>query len=192
MSTRTWMAGLALLTALGSGWAPEARATSITPVSIEEMTDLSELVVRGVITEVWTEADESGRIWTRAQLEISQSFKGDAPEGLILSELGGVHHNDYSVIPSAARFSPGEEGLFFLETSKTGRVRTIGMFQGKFTVRIDPDSGQEMLVRFSPPQDMVYDHRFIPTPDPANRVYVDDIVQRVLDRVELSAAQGEK
>ncbi len=192
MSTRNRIAGLALLTALGIGWAPSARATSITPVSIEEMTDLSDYVVRGVITEVWTEADERGRIWTRAQLEISQSYKGEAPEGLILSQLGGVHHNDYSVMPSAARFSPGEEGLFFLETSRSGRVRTIGMFQGKFTVRIDPDNGQEILVRFTVPQDMVYDHRFIPTPPPEDRVYADDIVQRVLDEVALSNAQGEE
>ena len=183
------LGGLALLIALGTVATPEVHATSMNKATVEDLTDSAHMVVRGVITEVWTETDDNGRIWTRAQLEVSHQYKGDAGAGLIVSQLGGVHHNDFSLVPGSARFSIGEEGLFFLERLGSGSVVTTGKFQGKFTVRIDPDNGREMLVRFLAPQDTVYDHRFIPHPPLDERVYMDDIEQRVLSRLETTAVE---
>ena len=182
------LGGLALLIALGTTATQEAHATSMIRATVEDLTDAAHYIVRGTVTEVWTETDANGRIWTRAQLEVSHQYKGEAGEGLIISQLGGVHHNDFSLIEGSARFSVGEEGLFFLERLGSGNVVTSGKFQGKFTVRIDPDNGQEMLVRFLAPQDMVYDHRFIPHPAPEDRVYFDDIEQRVMTRLEVAQA----
>jgi len=187
------LGGLALLLALGTTATHEAHATSMNRATVEDLTDAAHMVVRGVITEVWSETDSNGRIWTRAQLEVSHQYKGASVDGVIVSQLGGVHHNDFSIVPGSARFSVGEEGLFFLETLGSGNTVTSGKFQGKFTVRIDPDNGREILVRFLAPQDMVYDHRFIPHPPPEDRVYMDDIEQRVLNRLETAALdKGDK
>lgn len=155
-----------LLLALGLAAPQAAQATTLTSLSVEQMTDASDLVVRGVVTEVWAEKDANGRIWTRAQIEVNDVLKG-APgtRSVVVDQLGGVLNNEYQVVHSATRFSVGEDAFFFLEHLQSGRTVTTGMFQGKFTVRIDPASGHEMIVRFANRQDQWYDHRFIPHPE---------------------------
>ena len=183
MFKRPWHLGLLALLSVGLP-SEDAQATTLTPLTVEQMTDASDLIVRGVITEIWTEMDDRGYVWTRIQLEVTQDFKGESDDAIVIDQLGGVHHNDYLVMPSAPRFSVGEEGVFFLEHLGNGRTTTVGMFQGKYTVRIDPDSGREMLVRYLVRQDLPYDHRFIPHPAAADRIFFDDVEQQVLDRVE--------
>jgi len=192
MSTPRWIGGLGLLLAIGLGAGPiegissTAHATSLVELSVAQLTDASELIVRGTITEVWAERDDRGRIWTRAQVEITEPLKGDAGDSIIVDQIGGVLHEDAMLVGAAARFSPGEDAIFFLEAQGNGpRFVPVGMFQGKYTVRIDPDSGQEMLVRWALRQDRPYDHRFLPHPDPAERIDLRAFEGAVLDRIEL-------
>jgi hypothetical protein len=184
MPKRNWLAALSLVAALSALPAP-AEATTITPATVEQLVDASDLIVRGTVTEVWTEADDRGTVWTRTQIEVTSQLKGAEVDSVVVDQLGGVFHNDYAIVLGSPRFSPGEDALFFLEHLGNGRTSVTGWFQGKYTVRIDPDSGREMLVRFYNAQDQVYDHRFIPHPAPEDRVFLDDMEQRVLDRVEL-------
>jgi hypothetical protein len=186
MAIRSWLGGAALIFAVGGqALVPPVGATTLTELSTVQMTDASDLVVRATVTEVWAVPDERGQIWTRVQLEVDQTFKGAPVDAIIVDQLGGVYHNDYATILGAARFSPGEEGLFFLETFDSGRTSVVGLFQGKYTIRIDPDSGREMLVRFAPRQEVVYDHRFIPHPPVDERIFFDDLVDGVETRVDL-------
>jgi hypothetical protein len=173
---------LAFLLAFSGG---EARATTLTELSVEQMTDASDLVVRGTVTQVFTELDDRGNVWTRAQVEISEVFKGDTTtRAVLVDQMGGVHGNSYSVIRWSPRFSKGEEAVFFLETLRSGKTSIVGWYQGKFTLRMDPEVGENMLVRFTNNQDRPYDHRFIPHPPVETRVYLSDFKTRVLDRVE--------
>jgi len=182
---RTLLSAGALALALGIA-SGEAEATTLSTLSVDQMTDASDLVVRGTITEIWTDKDSNGYIWTRAQLNVTDSLKGDAGDQLVISQLGGQYMNDAAWIEGAARFSIGEEGLFFLTTNKDGtRLSPVGMWQGKYTVRIDPDSGKEIGVRFVLSQDSWYDHRFLPHPDAAQRTYIDELSAQVTERVEL-------
>jgi len=162
----------------------QARATTLSELSVEQMTDASDLVVRGTVTQVFTELDDRGNVWTRAQVEVSEVLKGDhTTRAVLVDQMGGVHGNSYSVIRWAPRFSQGEEALFFLEELRSGRTSIVGWYQGKFTLRMDPDAAEPMLVRFTTNQDRPYDHRFIPHPPVQNRVYLSDFTTRVLDRV---------
>ena len=163
----------------------EARADSLTELTVEQMTDASDLVVRGTVTQVFTELDERGNVWTRAQVEIQDTLKGDsATRAVMVDQIGGVHGNQYSVIALAPRFSVGEEAYFFLEHLRSGRTTLVGWYQGKFTVRMDPQAAEEMLVRFTIHQDRPYDHRFLPHPPIEKRIYVSDFTERVIERVE--------
>ena len=192
MIIRSWISGLGLLLTLGLAAGPfegTANATTLVQLSPEQLTDASELIVRGTITEVWAERDDRGRIWTRAQVEINETLKGETGDALIVDQLGGVLHEDALLVPTAARFSPGEDALFFLETvgavSGEPHLVPVGMFQGKYTVRINPDSGDEMLVRWALSQDRPYDHRFLPHPAPADRIDLAAFEAGALDRLEL-------
>ena len=164
--------GLALL-ALGAA-SLQADATTLSPLTETQMTNASDLVVRGTVNEVWTERDDLGRIWTRVQIEVERTLKGTPVDSVLVSQMGGVYANDYQPMHSAPRFDVGEDGYFFLEHLEAGYTGVVGWWQGKYTVRVDPDTGQEMLVRFVVSQDAWYDHRFIPHPPVADRLYVDD------------------
>jgi hypothetical protein len=165
---------------------PLAQATTLTELSVEQMTDASDLIVRGTVTQVFTELDERGNVWTRAQVEVSEVLKGDTDtRAVLVDQMGGVHGNSYSVIRWSPRFSKGEEAVFFLETLRSGKTSIVGWYQGKFTLRMDPDAGEVMLVRFTTNQDRPYNHRFLPHPPVQNRIYLSDFETRVRDRVLL-------
>lgn len=164
---------------------PRVEATTLSTLSVEQMTDAADLVVRATVTEVWVEqlGDE---LWTRAQITVNSSLKGQATgRTLVIDQLGGVLRNDAVIVVGAPRFSVGEEMVVFLEKNSAGQLLVVGMNQGKYTVRIDPQSGQEMLVRFTVRQDRWYDHNFIPNPPAAERVYVPDLETQVRARVAL-------
>ena len=185
MAIRTLLSGSALLLVLGGGLlSAPASATTLVPLSVEQMTDAADRIVRATVTEVWAEEDVQGQIWTRVQIEVDAILKGGETQALIVDQLGGIYHNDYAPIVGAARFSPGEEAIFFLEQFDSGRLSVVGLFQGKYTVRIDPDTAREMLVRFAPHQSKVYDHRFIPHPPLDERKYVEDMESQILDQLE--------
>lgn len=173
---------LALGVATFSG---QAEATTLAELSVDQMTDASELVVRGTVTEIWTEKESDGSIWTRVQFDVDQVLKGSADDTVVVSSLGGAYGGQVALVHGAPRFSIGEESLLFLETSSHGaNLSIVGMWQGKYTVRIDPDSGKEIGVRFVLSQDSWYDHRFLPFPAPEKRVQVDALETQILDRLE--------
>jgi hypothetical protein len=166
-------------------WSPPAQATTMTPLTIEQMTDASDLVVRAEVTQVWVEEDERGNLRTRAQLEVETVIKGQrSVDAVLVDQVGGVLHNQFAPVPFAARFSDGERGIFFLEHTSTGRTTIVGWSQGKYTLRTQPDSGAEMVVRYTVSQDRPYDHRFIPHPPAHQQVLAQDLVDRIQARVD--------
>ena len=175
----------ALVFAGSSPWTPAAQATTMTPLTIEQMTDASDLVVRAEVTQVWVEEDERGNLRTRAQLEVGRVLKGKSSvDAVLVDQVGGVLHNQFSPVPFAARFSPGEQGIFFLEHTSTGRTTLVGWSQGKYTLRTQPETGAEMVVRYTVSQDRPYDHRFIPHPPAHQQVLAQDLVDRIHARVD--------
>ncbi len=163
----------------------EAEATTLTPLTVAQMTDASDLIAHGVVTEVWVEKDDRGNLWTRANVEITRTLKGDTTvDAITVDQLGGVLHDEFQFIESVPRFSQGEQGLFFLETLNSGRTSVVGWSQGKYTHRIDPDSGEPMAVRYPVPLTTNYDHRFLPHPAPSDRIYMADLEADILERLD--------
>jgi hypothetical protein len=164
-----------------------AQATSMVQLSTHQLTDASTAIVRGVVTEVWTEEDEKGLVWTRIQIEVSHTYKGDSKRtAYIIDQLGGKFGGNVTLLPGVARFSVGEDGLFFLETLPSGRITTVGLSQGKYTARLDPYSRELVAQRYAPAPRQTYDHRFIPMPKAGDRLFLSDLVETIESRV----AQG--
>jgi len=155
--------------------ATSAEATTMVPLSVEQMVDLSSTVVRGKVTNVWTEPDTNTRsVWTYAQVEVEKVFKGETTTDiLVLEQPGGVWGASETIVEGVARFSVGEEGYFFVESLDSGRSVTAGMFQGKYNVIFDPYSREELAVRFPVHPSRDFDHRFIPLPPEKQRMSVD-------------------
>lgn len=154
---------LAALAFGGMTISTEASATTLAPLSTEQLTDASEVVIRGLVQDTWTERDANGRIWTRAQIDVVHTYKGKAPRALVVSTLGGAWAGEVANVEGMARFSVGEETILFLERRDNGEWMPVGGFQGKYTVRVDALTGDEAALRYTLPSAKPYDHRFIPT-----------------------------
>ena len=175
---------LSIIAMLGALFSAPADA-SMVALSQDQLVDASTAIVRGKITEVWTEEDERGVVWTRAQVEVEETYKGNTTtKAYIIDQLGGRFGGNVTAMDAGTRFSVGEEAIFFLETLGNGRTSTVGLSQGKFTTRMDPYSQEKIVVRFAPMGRLKYDHRFIPLPKAEDRVYMADFVDRIQTRVE--------
>jgi hypothetical protein len=57
------------------------------------------------------------------------------------------------------------------------------MKQGKYTLRLDPNSRQLLAQRFTPAPTQAYDHRFIPLPKVASRIFLTDLEGKIATRL---------
>jgi len=157
---------------------------SMVELSQDQIIDASSAIVRGVVTEIWTEEDDRTVVWTRAQIEVKETYKGDnTVKVYTVDQLGGRFGGNTTDIHGGAQFSIGEEAIFFLETLGNGRITPVGLSQGKFTTRLDPYSQMKIVVQFAAPARQKYDHRFIPLPKEDKRIYMDDFVEQIRSRV---------
>ena len=164
---------------------PDAHATSLANLSVEQLTDASTYIVRGQVTRVWSEVDANDRVWTRAELSVAHVFKGPArPKTLVIDSLGGYFQGALLEVDLAARYAPGEEVIVFLDAIQNGaRLVPVAKFEGKFTVQHVADTDRDIVVRFTAPTRQAYDTRFLPAPDLSERVYVEELTGRVESRV---------
>ena len=158
---------------------------SMVELSQDQLVDASNAIVRATVTEIWTEEDERGVVWTRAQLEVLETYKGNKlVKSYVIDQLGGRFGGNVTAMDAGARFSVGEEAIFFLETLGNGRTSPVGPSQGKFTTRMDPYSQEKIVLRFAPLGKQKYDHRFIPLPNEDDKVFMSDFIDRIEARVE--------
>lgn len=174
---------------LASACALPAGATTLAPLTVDQMTDASDLIVRGHVTDVWTELDDHNHLWTRAEVEVTEGLKGTvAPGDVVIVDAAGGIDADGSVhdVALAARYAKGEDVFLFLAETRFGaHYDTVAMSNGKFTVKQDPRDGALMVVKFTVPYTQPWDPRFVPNPSPERRVSLKAIEALVSARVQL-------
>lgn len=182
---RILLAALLGLGALSPTLTESAYATTIAPLTTEQMTDASTYIVEGTITRVWVEEDEDGRVWTRAALSVDTVLKGpDAPTELIIDTQGGHSWRSVTIVAGQARFSRGERTLVFLDTIRNGtRLTPVGQFYGKFTVRRAAGDSRAHAMRWHGAPNSAFDAQFLPYPAPEDRIYIDDLKGDIVNRL---------
>lgn len=150
MKSRAWIAiGLTL----GLSLAPLASATVVLALDLGDLASLSPLVLTGEVNRIestWN--TERTKIYTRVWISPDEVLKGPAQTGtLTLKLLGGQVGDTVALMPGAPRFETGERVLVFLEPRKDGDGHlTVGQYQGKFQIFVDPSTGQDRAVRDVP------------------------------------------
>ena len=163
----------------------QANATTMIPLSIQQLVDASDEVVKGTVTEVWTEPDsKTGLVWTYAQIEVSKSLKGNPGSIVIIEQPGGTWGPKSASVEGVARFSVGEEGYFFVEHLASGHNVSVGMSQGKFNIIMDPYQKKEIAIRFPVHINRSFDHRFIPLPEKSRRTPIEQFELSISNRVQ--------
>jgi hypothetical protein len=165
-----------------------AHATTLALLTPDQMTDASDLIVRGTVVDTWSEFDTNSHVVTYATVQVSDAYKGTAAPGdfVTVETPGGVVGDVLGVVEGAARYDKGEDVFLFLTEKRFGTsYGTVGMWLGKFTVKPNPLDGRDMLVRFTVPWGQRFDARFVPNPPAAQRVAVLDFAANVRARVAL-------
>ncbi|MCA9563499.1 MAG: hypothetical protein KC561_08415 [Myxococcales bacterium] len=152
--------------------ASTASATTMVYRSIDELTTMSDAVVRVTVLNsrtYWT--DETMK--TEWEVRVDEVFRGEAPATLTIRQLGG-ELDGYSVhIPGDARFSEGESAVVFL-VERDGMYFLTAMGQAKMSLSvIDPP--------VTSTQTPVFDGEVIPLNAVAIRDLSDIAFYRVVD-----------
>ncbi|MEQ1500867.1 MAG: hypothetical protein ABMB14_01485 [Myxococcota bacterium] len=166
---------------------PRAVATTFAPLTIEQFTDASTYIVEGRVQEVWTDLDAAtGMVWTRARVQVTVTHKGpDQPTELTVDSPGG-DWGDYQVfVPGMASYSLGEDVFLFLDHTDSGRYVSVSKFEGKYTIRTAPGEVRPHVMTWQTSRDVPFDARFLPHPPADARVYLDDLRERVQDRLDI-------
>ena len=124
-------------------------ATLLRPLSVEQLADLSDVVVRGrveTVEVVWN--DRVTMPITRVRLDVIETIEGEAgARRITLTVPGGERDGvalDYLGRP---RFEPGEEVVLFLQRRPTGAFLPVGLAQGRLEVERDAATGGHALRR---------------------------------------------
>ncbi len=141
----TFLVGTAALALL---LGPLAHATVIARESIEQMTQASEVVIRGRVLRTEAQWDEAHRsIWTYAEVKVEEALKGTAPMIILVRSPGGEVGDIGQLVAGAPRFEVGEDVVLFLfrppDDSRSFGIHTLSA--GK--VALKPHLGRLTALR---------------------------------------------
>lgn len=115
-----------------------AAATSVLPLSLQQMADVAEVIFHGKTISNEVRLDEaSGRVATYTRFEVIEVIKGTVETTHTIKQIGGqLPGSQYrQVIHGVPRFGVGQEYVVFLpKASSLGFSSPIGLSQGKFDI----------------------------------------------------------
>ena len=116
-----------------------AGATTLVKMDFSDLARDANHVVVGTVTGMNGEYDPSGIfIRTNVTLEVERSFRGQAPDTLVVRTPGGRVGGEEQVALGVANFEIGERVLVFLTTWEADGVpKVLGYVQGKSRVGHD-------------------------------------------------------
>jgi hypothetical protein len=128
------------------GWSSLAGATLVDYLNPQQLGAHSELVIRGRVEEsvsYWNEAQT--KIVTRIRIGVDETYKGAAPGMIEVLQLGGTVGNVRVTVHGSPDWNPGEEVLLFAEPQDGSYFRVTGLYQGKFRIERDPETGEPFV-----------------------------------------------
>ena len=126
--------------------APSLRAIQFTPLSIEELTQQSALVVQGTVLGKSCQRDSAGRIFTKVELEVAEIWKGSLRTNrFTIVHGGGILGDRKATVSGQVEYGIGEEVVAFVVFNQRGEGVTLGLAQGKFSIGTDAETGDRFV-----------------------------------------------
>jgi len=140
---RCSVALIVLLAALSS----VVTATTVVPLTFEQLVNESAAVVYGRVTDVRPQwSDDRRFIESVVSIEILRGLKGATRQTMAFTVPGGQVGRYVNVIPGAPAFSPGDLAVFFLSSRGARLPVTTGLTQGIYRVQHDARSGAMLVM----------------------------------------------
>jgi hypothetical protein len=126
--------------------ASSSRAIQFAPLSIEQLTQESALVVRGTVQSKSCQRDSAGRIFTKVELEIAEIWKGSLRTNrFTVVHGGGILGDRKSTVSGQVEYGIGEEVVAFVVFNQRGEGVTLGLAQGKFSIGTEAETGERLV-----------------------------------------------
>ena len=125
-----------------------ASATVLVPAEFTEIVSGSSIIAHARIVDVRAEWAD-GRRWIDSVVtaDVVTYLKGESDRETISFKVPGGRLGRYrSVVVGAPNFVRGEEAVLFLKTHGDELPDVFGVNQGVFRVRVDPVTGQRVVV----------------------------------------------
>ena len=134
--------GLLVLLALAAA----CSATTVIPLSVEQLTTAADEVVEARAVRSWSSwTPQRTIIYTYTQFSVTSRLKGAAPDSITVKQMGGAADGYVQTIAGIRYFQDGEDALLFLRRSAAndGTPVIVGLMQGNFRVWT-PTAGHRM------------------------------------------------
>jgi len=120
-----------------------AAATTIVPLSVNELTRYSSDVVEAQAVSAYSEWNpQHTLIFTYTTFSVERALKGQAPQSITVKQIGGQIGKDSVRVAGVRYFHAGDRSVLFLQQSADGTYGITGMIQGDFRIRREM-SGEE-------------------------------------------------
>ena len=112
-------------------------ATTVVPMSVEDLTRASSHVIEGRALRSWTSWNaQHTLIYTYTTFQVNRALKGQAADTVTVKQLGGSAGGYTQKVSGVRQFQLGEDALLFLRPSAAsdGTLVVVGLVQGNFRV----------------------------------------------------------
>lgn len=112
-------------------------ATTVIPMSVDQLTRASQDVIEGTAVRSWTNWNPQHTImYTYTEFTVGRRLKGNAPQSVVVKQMGGHADGLIQRVAGLRYFQDGESALLFLRPSaaRDGSQVIVGMMQGNFRV----------------------------------------------------------
>lgn len=111
------------------------RATTVVPLTVEDLANTANLVVEARVLQSWTAWNPQRTIiYTYTRLVVDKALKGRAAGEIVVKQPGGVVGAMGQMVPGVRQFVVGEGVALFLRPSFDGdaAMSVVGLMQGNF------------------------------------------------------------
>ncbi|MGZ4789045.1 MAG: hypothetical protein ACXVZV_13185 [Terriglobales bacterium] len=132
---------LAILTLL---IAMVATATTVKPMTVEELTSSATTIVEGQVTDSWSTWNaQHTLIYTFTHVRVAKTLKGKSEETITVKQLGGSAGGYTQKVAGVHPMRTSDNAVLFLRPSEArdGTMVVVGLMQGNFRVERDARSG---------------------------------------------------
>src|SRR2546425_6240991 len=125
-----------------AAFVPRSLAVLMEPLSVEELTKQSSLILHGTVLSKTCQRDPQGRIYTKVELDVAEVWQGSlSTKRFTIVHGGGILGDKQVVVSGQVEYGIGEEVVAFLVLNQRGEGVTLGLKQGKFRVWKDVKTG---------------------------------------------------
>lgn len=127
-------------------------ATTVVPLSVENLTAISSHVVEGRAISAWTQWNATHTvIFTYTKFQVLRTLKGDASTTIVVRQLGGTLDGTTEKVAGVRQWKIGEQALLFLRPGeiRDGSLVVTGLMQGNFLIYRGP-TGESLVSNGAP------------------------------------------